>query len=58
MEQAAFLFVGSILMVMTAVVVVIGLLIINNLLHRFWKPFTFYTEIESTRNNEPTLKKD
>jgi hypothetical protein len=58
MEQAAFVFVGSILMMFTFVVIAIGVLIINNLFHRYWKPFTIYTEIESHQPQEPTLKKD
>lgn len=57
MEQAAFLFVGSILLAMTAIVVVIAVLIINNLFHRFWKPFRIVTEQEP-QPREPTFRKD
>lgn len=57
MEQAAFLFVGSILLALTAIVLVIGILIINNLFHRFWKPFHVITESEKP-HQEPTFKRD
>jgi len=60
MEQAAFVFVGSILLMFTFVVITIGVLIINNLFHRFWKPFTIYTEVEHHHlpQQEPSLKKE
>jgi hypothetical protein len=58
MEQAAFVFVGSILLVFTAIVIAIGVLIINNLFYRYWKPFAIYTEITTHQPQEPTLKKD
>jgi len=57
MEQAAFIFVGSILLAFTAIVVVSAILIINNLFHRYWKPWTIYTEVEH-QPQEPTLRKE
>jgi len=58
MEQAAFIFVGSILLSLTVIVLAGCLLIINNLFYRYWKPFTIYTEIQSHHTQEPTFKKD
>jgi hypothetical protein len=60
MEQAAFVFVGSILLMFTFIVITIGILIINNLFHRYWKPFTIYSEVEHHQlpPQEPTLRKD
>jgi len=41
MDQAAVFLAGSILTMMGFVVVVIGILAINNLLHKYWKPVTW-----------------
>ena len=57
MDQVAFIFVGSILLAFTALVIVVTVLIINNLFHRYWKPFTVYTEVEH-HPQEPFLKKE
>lgn len=40
MEQAAFLLAGSILLMLGILVIVAGILIINNLFSKFWKPVT------------------
>lgn len=50
-DQASVFFVGSILTVMGFVVVVGGIVIINNLLHKYWKPVQLFkwTEHPSSR---------
>jgi hypothetical protein len=40
-NQAALFFSGSILTVLSVIVLSIGILIVNNLFHRFWKPVAF-----------------
>ena len=41
LDQAAVFFTGSILTVMGFIVIVAGIIVINNLLHRYWKPVKF-----------------
>lgn len=43
MNQAAVWLAGSILTVLGFVVVVIGIIVINNLLHKYWKPVRIFT---------------
>ena len=40
-DQAAVFFTGSILTMMGFIVIVAGIIVINNLLHRYWKPVKF-----------------
>jgi hypothetical protein len=42
MDQAAAWLAGSILFVLGTVVIVIGIVIINNILHNYWKPVQFF----------------
>jgi hypothetical protein len=41
LDQAAIFFTGSILVMMGVVVIAAGVVAINNLLHRYWKPIKF-----------------
>ena len=41
MDQAAVFLAGSILTMLGFVVVVIGIVIINNILHKYWKPINW-----------------
>jgi hypothetical protein len=43
MDQAAMFLAGSVLTIMGLVVIVAGCIIINNLVHRFWKPVRVFT---------------
>jgi hypothetical protein len=43
MDQSAVWLAGSVLVMMGFVVVVAGLIVINNLLHRYWKPVRIFT---------------
>ena len=43
MDQAAVFLGGSILTMMGFVVVIIGIVAINNILHKYWKPVRFFT---------------
>ena len=70
MDQAAVFFAGSILVMMGFVVVAIGVIVINNLIDKYWKnlgwfkwsyhePTRFMTEQEAAaldKTNEPKLK--
>ena len=53
MDQAAVFLASSILVGITAIIVTIIVVIINNLLHRYWKPFNLYKLIDSPRFAEP-----
>jgi len=41
-EQAATFFTSSILTMLGFIVVVSGVIVINNLLHKYWKPIQFF----------------
>ncbi len=43
LEQASLFLSGSILFALGMIALILGLVVINNLLHRFWKPVTFLT---------------
>jgi hypothetical protein len=42
LEQAAIFLTGSILTVLGFVVIAIGAVVINNILHRYWRPVRFF----------------
>ena len=42
MDQAAAFLGGSILTMLGIIVLIAGIVIINNLLHKFWKPVQFF----------------
>ena len=44
MDQAAVFLAGSILTALGFVVVVIGLVVINNIIARYWRPIRIFTE--------------
>jgi len=43
MDQAAVFLAGSILTVLGFVVVIAGIVVINNILHKYWKPVRLFT---------------
>ena len=43
MDQAAVWLGGSILVMLGFIIVIAGLVIINNILHKYWKPVRFFT---------------
>lgn len=43
LEQASVFLSGSILLALGFVGLVIGLVVINNIIHRYWKPITIFT---------------
>jgi hypothetical protein len=55
MDQAAVFLAGSILTMMGFVVVIMGIVVINNILHKYWKPVQFfkYDSYPPTRFVEP-----
>ena len=42
-EQMAIWLVGSILFALGSIVLIFGLILINNLLHKYWKPVRVFT---------------
>ena len=72
MDQAAVFLAGSVLTMMGFVVIVIGVVAINNVIHRYWKPVKIFTPDsfnlnhgsnvrfaephELEKRNEPNLK--
>ena len=42
MDQAAVWLAGSILFALGAVVIIAGVVVINNILHKYWKPVQFF----------------
>jgi hypothetical protein len=72
MDQAAVFLAGSVLTALGFIVVVIGLVVINNIISRYWKPIRIFTEdswhgfgssarfaepLEVEKIQEPTLSK-
>ena len=43
-EQAATFLAGSILTMMAVISIVIGIIVINNIIARYWKPVRLFTE--------------
>jgi len=51
-EQSSIFFIGSILTMLGFIVVVAGIVIINNIIHRYWKPVRIFT-LDSWNVNPP-----
>ena len=43
MDQAAVWLAGSILTVLGFVIIVIGIVVVNNIIHKYWKPVNIFT---------------
>jgi hypothetical protein len=52
MDQAAVWLAGSILTMLGMIVVVAGVIVINNLIHKYWKPVRIFTS-DSWNLNPP-----
>lgn len=52
MDQAAVWLAGSILTMLGFIVVVLGIVAINNILHKYWKPIRIFT-VDSWYINPP-----
>ena len=55
MDQAAVWLGGSILVMLGFVVVVIGCVVINNIIHKYWKPISLFTP-DSWRGFHPPAR--
>ena len=53
MDQAAVFLAGSILTALGFVVVVAGIVVVNNILHKFWKPVRIFTADSWAAINPP-----
>jgi hypothetical protein len=63
MNQAAVFLAGSILTMLGFVVVVAGVIVVNNLLHKYWKPVTwlkyqFHPVYYDAANGQPLVKEE
>jgi len=68
MDKLAVFFAGSILVTMGMVVIAAGVILINNLVHKYWKPVTWFkyeykpvfydpkTGEQFAKSEEPTLE--
>lgn len=54
MDQAAVWLAGSILTMLGMVVVVAGFIVINNILHKYWKPVRIFTADSWAAMNPPS----
>ena len=43
MDQAAVWLAGSILTTLGFVVIIVGIIVVNNILHKYWKPVKIFT---------------
>ena len=43
MDQAAVWLAGSILTTLGFVVIIVGIIVVNNILHKYWKPVKMFT---------------
>jgi hypothetical protein len=53
MDQAAVFLAGSILTALGFVVVIISIVIVNNVLHKYWKPVRIFTTDSWSAMNPP-----
>ena len=53
MDQAAVFLAGSILTALGFVVVIIAIVIVNNVLHKYWKPVRMFTSDSFAAFNPP-----
>jgi hypothetical protein len=53
MDQAAVWLAGSILFALGAVVIVAGVVVINNIMHKYWKPVRMFTPDSFHQFKEP-----
>ena len=63
MDQAATWFAGSILVTLGFLVIIAGIVVVNNLLHKYWKPVRIFSHDSWFVNPppkfvEPTEEKD
>jgi hypothetical protein len=57
MDVAAVFLASSILVMLAAIVWVIAILVVNNLLHKYWKPFNIYRIVDPDGRFENKDKK-
>ena len=65
MDQAAVFLAGSVLFALGIVILVIGCVVVNNVIHKFWKPIKLFTPdswkgfmppVQYVEAKEPELK--
>jgi hypothetical protein len=55
-DQAAVWLAGSILFSLGGVIIIAGIIIVNNLLHKYWKPVKLFTPDSWTGFNPPAQR--
>jgi len=58
MDQAAVFLAGSILTALGFIVFVIAIVIVNNILHKYWKPVNMFTPDSWKAFNPPVFEKE
>ena len=58
MDQSAVFLAGSILTMLGFIIFVIGIVIINNILHKYWKPIRIFSEDSFTILSTPRFLSD
>lgn len=53
MDQAAVFLAGSVLTMMGFVVIITGLVIINNIIHKYWKPLGWFKSFSPVFDHPP-----
>jgi len=53
MDQAAVFLAGSVLTMMGFVVIIVGLVVINNVIHKYWKPLGWFKSMGLTFEHPP-----
>lgn len=56
MDQSAVFLAGSILTMLGFIVVIIGIVIINNIIHKYWKPIRIFTPDSWKGFNPPIVQ--
>jgi hypothetical protein len=58
LDQASTFFVGSILTMLGFIVVIAGIIVINNLIYKYWKPVKLFTPDSWKAFNPPHLTRE
>ena len=53
MDQAAVFLAGSILTMIGFIVIIVGLVVINNVIHKYWKPLGWFKSMGLTFDHPP-----
>jgi len=57
MDAAAFWLAGSVLIMLGFIAIIIGIVVVNNIIHKYWKPVKIFTPDSWTAFNPPQVRK-